>query len=407
MKDPVSSKMARPGAPGPAARRDGPDPWLLLAVLLLTAGGLVMVYSASAVKAGADLHDQFYFLRRQLLAAGIGLGALVLGLRLGARGAERLAYPVLALTVVSLLLVLIPGVGAAAGGARRWIGLGPFHFQPAELAKVALVLYLARSLSRKQSQMKVFSVGFLPHLLVTGLLAGLCLLQRDFGTGVVLGLVLFAMLFAAGAKVSYLLGAALLAVPVAWKAIAGTPYRMERIQAFLDPFRHKGGAGWQMVESLLGIGSGGWLGQGLGQGKAKLFYLPGAHTDFIAAVVAEEVGLAGVALLLLLYGVFTWRGFRAAFRASDAFGCYAALGIVALIASQALINLSVVFVLLPTKGLTLPFVSYGGSSLITLLGASGLLLAISSGRGGFLLRPDPAARRGTGPALRPSAEVAR
>jgi cell division protein FtsW len=404
MKDPVSSRMAHSPAPSPG--RSGLDPWLLGAVLLLTAGGLVMVYSASAVKAGAELHDPFYFLERQLLAAGVGLGALLLALRLGPRGAEKLAPAVLVLTVASLLLVLVPGIGTAAGGARRWIGLGPFHFQPAELAKVALVLWLARSLSRKQSQMRVFSVGFLPHLAVAALLTGLCLLQRDFGTGVVLGLVLFSLLFAAGAKVSYLVAAALLAVPVAWKVIAGTPYRMERIQAFLDPFRHKGGAGWQMVESLLGIGSGGWLGQGLGQGKAKLFYLPAAHTDFIAAVVAEEVGLAGVALLLVLYGVVTWRGFRAAFRAADAFGCYAALGITVLVAAQALINLSVVFVLLPTKGLTLPFVSYGGSSLITLLGASGLLLSISSGRGGFLGRGTSAVRTGAG-ALRPGPEGAR
>jgi cell division protein FtsW len=372
------------------------DPLLLLAVLGLTAGGLVMVYSASAVKAGAELHDQFYFLKRQLVAAGLGLGLMLLALRAGARGAERLAYAVLGLAVVALLLVLVPGVGRVAGGARRWLNLGVVSFQPAELAKLALVLYLARSLSRKQGKMRLFSIGFLPHLLVAGLLMGLCLLQRDFGTGVVLGLVLFALLFAAGTPVGYLAGAALLAAPVAWRAIAGTPYRLERIRAFLDPFQHRQGIGWQMVESLLGIGNGGWLGQGLGQGKGKLFYLPAAHTDFIAAVVAEEVGLLGIGLLLLLYALLAWRGLRAAWRAPDAFSCYAALGITVLVTSQALINLSVVFVLLPTKGLTLPFVSYGGSSLMTLLGASGLLLAISGGRGGFLTRGSAAVRVGAG-----------
>jgi len=388
-------------------RPRGLDLWLATAVLLLTAGGLVMVYSASAVKAGAELHDQFYFLKRQLLAAGLGMGTLLLGLRLGARGAEKLAYLLLGATVLALLLVLVPGVGRVAGGARRWINLGLFSFQPAELAKVALVLYLARSLAKKQEKMKLFSIGLLPHLLVTLLLVGLCLLQRDFGTGVVLALVLFAMLFAAGAKVSYLLLALLLAVPVAWRVVAGTPYRMQRIQAFLDPFQHKEGAGWQMVESLLGIGNGGWLGQGLGQGKGKLFYLPAAHTDFIAAVVAEEVGLIGIALLLLLYGIVAWRGFRAALRATDPFACYAALGLTVLITAQALINLSVVFVLLPTKGLTLPFVSYGGSSLITLLGAAGLLLALSGDRGGFLAR-SAAPRRSAGTTgLRPSAQGAR
>jgi cell division protein FtsW len=386
--------MAR--APETARTSSRPDAWLAAAVLLLTAAGLVMVYSASAVTADARLHDQFYFLKRQLVAAGLGLGLLLLAVRLGARGAERLAYPLLALTALAMVLVLVPGIGRMAGGARRWIDLGLFRFQPSELAKVALVLYLARSLSRKQERMKLFSIGLLPHLLVAGAFMALSLLQRDFGTAVVLALVLFALLFAAGARVSYLLGALLLSLPVAWKLVAGTPYRLERIRAFLDPFQHREGAGFQMVESLLGIGSGGWLGQGLGQGKSKLFYLPAAHTDFIGAVVAEEVGLLGLALLLLLYGLLAWRGFRAAFRAPDALGCYAALGLTVLITAQALINLSVVLVLLPTKGLTLPFVSYGGSSLITLLAGSGVLLAISSGRGGFLKSPVQAVRVGPG-----------
>jgi len=369
----------------PGAR--GIDPWLLGTVLLLTAAGLVMVYSASSVRAGTELHDQFYFLRRQLVAAGAGVGVMLLALAMGARGAEKLTPLVLGTAVAALVLVLVPGIGTVAGGARRWMALGPVRFQPAELAKVALVLYLARSLARKQSRLRLFSVGLLPHLLVGGLLVGLCLLERDLGTGVILALILFAMLFAAGARLGGLLAAALLALPVAWMAVAGTPYRMQRVQAFLDPFQHRGGAGFQMVESLLGIGSGGFLGQGLGQGKAKLFYLPAAHTDFIAAVIAEETGLLGVTLLLLLYGVFTWRGLRAAARAPGGFARHAALGITILVASQALVNLSVVFVLLPTKGLTLPFVSYGGSSLVTLLGASGLLLAISSsGRGVFLAR---------------------
>jgi cell division protein FtsW len=387
--------MARSEAqrPVPAGPLDG---WLLAAVLLLTAVGLVMVYSASAVTAGMRLGDAAFFLKRQAIAAGLGLCLLLVGLRLGARGAGKLAYPLLGLTVLAMLAVLVPGVGKVAGGARRWIDLGLFRFQPAELAKVTLALYLALSLSRKQQRMRLFSIGLLPHLLVAGLLMALSLLQRDFGSAVMLGVLLFAVLFAAGARLSYLVGAMLLALPIAWKAIAGTPYRLQRIQAFLDPFQHRDGAGFQMVESLLGIGSGGWAGRGLGQGTSRLFYLPAAHTDFIGAVVAEETGLLGVGLLLLLYGLFAWRGFRAAFRAPDAFSCYAATGITVLVTAQALVNLSVVFVLLPTKGLTLPFVSYGGSSLLTLLGASGLLLAISSGRGGFLQEPLPAVR--TGPA---------
>jgi cell division protein FtsW len=379
--------VRRPPPPEPPV-----DGLLLAAVLILTALGLVMVYSASAVTAEARVRDQFFFLKRQLVAAGVGLGLLLAMLRLGYRRLELLAVPFLLLTVLLLLAVLVPGVGRSAGGARRWIDLGLVSFQPAEAAKVALVLYLARSLARKRDKVRIFSIGFLPHVLVTGLLVALVLAERDLGTGVVLLTLLFVMLFAGGARVSYLLGAVLLAVPIGWKLIAGTPYRMQRILAFLDPWQHREGAGFQIVESLLGIGNGGWAGQGLGDGKGKLFYLPAAHTDFIAAVVAEEAGLIGVAAVLALYGIVVWRGLRATFNASDAFGCFVALGATTLIAVQALINLAVVFGLLPTKGLTLPFVSYGGSSLMMLLAASGMLLSVSAGKGGFLRRPTPRAR---------------
>jgi cell division protein FtsW len=305
-----------------------------------------------------------------------------------------------------LVAVLIPGVGRVAGGARRWIPLVVVNFQPAELAKVALVLYLAQSLARKRDKVRMFSIGFLPHVLITLLLVGLCLAERDMGTGVIMLLVLFTMLFAAGARISWLVGAVLLAIPVGWRLIAGTPYRMERWLAYLDPWGHRDGAGFQLVESLLGIGNGGWIGQGLGQGKGKLFYLPAAHTDFIAAVIAEEVGLVGMSLLVLLFALLVWRGFRATALAPDPFGCYLALGLTTLIGSQALVNLSVVLGLLPTKGLTLPFVSYGGSSLFTMLAGAGVLLAVSTERGGFLSRAPGAVRVGAAaPRLRsPRAE---
>jgi cell division protein FtsW len=360
------------------------DPWLLAAVLLLTGLGLVMVYSASAVTAEARVHDQFYYLKRQLVASGVGLALLLAFLKLGYRRLERLAVPLLLAVTVALVLVLVPGIGKVAGGARRWIDLGFIRFQPAEAAKVALVLYLARSLARKKERMRMFSVGFLPHLAVTVALVGLVLAEKDLGTAVILFAVLFVMLFAGGVKIVYLLGAVVLAVPIAWKLIAGTPYRMQRITAFLDPWQHRDGIGFQIVESLLGIGNGGWLGQGLGEGKGKLFYLPAAHTDFIAAVIAEEIGLLGMSFLVLLFAVLVWRGFRATALAPDPFGCYLALGLTTLMGSQALVNLAVVLGLLPTKGLTLPFVSYGGSSLMTMLAAAGMLLSVSGGQGGFL-----------------------
>ncbi len=362
-----------------------PFDWLLLLVLLvLAAGGAVMVYSASAIQASRQMGDEFYFLKRQGVAFAIGLSLLLVALKMGYRRMAAWAYPLLAFTFLTLILVLVPGIGRVAGGARRWINLGIVNFQPAELAKVVLVLYLAHSLSRKRDKVKLFSIGFLPHLLVTGGMVVLCLAEKDMGTGVIMLLVLFTMLFAAGARVSYLVGAVLLMLPIGWKLVTGTKYRMERWLAYLDPWGHRDGAGFQLVESLLGIGNGGWLGQGLGQGKGKLFYLPAAHTDFIAAVIAEEAGLLGIAVLLLLYAVVVWRGLRASLRAAEPFGAYLALGLATLFGSQALLNLAVVFGLLSTKGLTLPLVSYGGSSLMTLMGAAGLLLSVSGDRGGFL-----------------------
>jgi cell division protein FtsW len=369
------------------------DGLLLAAVLGLVVVGAVMVYSASAIPAGQSGrlgHDEFYYLKRQLLAAAIGLGLLAAALKLGHRKVGALAYPLLAGTTA--LLLLVPLVGKTAGGAQRWLPLGPVQFQPAEAAKVALVLYLARSLARKQDRIRLFSIGLLPHLLVTGALVGLCLWQSDLGTGVILFLVLFAMLFAAGARVSYLLLAGIAATPVAWHLVKSTPYRYARVVAFLDPERYRSGPGFQLWESLLGTANGGFLGQGLGQGKGKLFYLPAAHTDFIAAVIAEEAGLLGVLLLVALFALLVWRGLRAALNASEPFGCYAALGMTTLIGAQALVNLAVVFGLLPTKGLTLPFVSYGGSSLLTLLAGAGVLLSVSGERGGFLRRPVSAVR---------------
>jgi cell division protein FtsW len=389
----------RDGTPDAAPAFDG---LLLAAVLGLTALGAVMVYSASAVVAADRLGNQFHFLQRQLVAAGIGLALLLAALKLGHQRVALLAYPLLGATVVLMVLVAIPGLGRQAGGAQRWLDLGLFRFQPSEAAKVVLVLYLARSLARKRDKVRMFSIGVLPHLLVTALLVGLCLAQRDLGSGVILFLILFAMLFAAGAKISILVAAVIAALPVAWHVVKSTPYRYARIVAWLDPEAHRHGAGYQLWESLVGSASGGWLGQGLGEGKGKLFYLPAAPTDFIAAVIAEETGLLGVLLLLSLYAIVVWRGVRATLNASDAFGCYAALGITTLVGAQALVNLAVVFGLLPTKGLTLPFVSYGGSSLLTLLAAAGVLLSVSGDRGGYLRRGVQAVRVGP-PA---SAEVA-
>ncbi len=359
-------------------RRPSYDPLLLAAVLGLVGFGLVMVYSASAITAQDKLGDSFYFLKRQATAAGIGLLAMAVAMKVGYRRMARLAYPLLIITVLLLIAVVIPGLGTAAGGAKRWLRVPGISLQPAEIAKVVWVIYLAYSLAKKREKVKSFSIGFVPHLGVAALLVLLCMLEPDFGSSVALVFLMFVMLFAAGAKLSYIVGMVLAAIPFAYVAIASSPYRMKRITAFLDPWANRQGSGYQVAESLMSIGSGGLTGLGLGDGRQKLFFLPEAHTDFIFAIIGEELGLLGVALLIALYAIVIWRGLRAALNATEAFGTYLGLGIVSLIAFQACVNMAVAMGVVPTKGLTLPFISYGGSSLIMLMGAAGLLLSISA-----------------------------
>ncbi|WP_141590721.1 MULTISPECIES: putative lipid II flippase FtsW [unclassified Myxococcus] len=368
--------MKNPSPPSSALVRF--DPVLLCAVLGLVSFGLVMVYSASAVLAQDKLGDSLYFLKRQLVAAGLGLVAMAVAMKIGWRRLARWAYPLLLAAIVLLVLVNIPGIGSTAGGARRWIRLPGFGLQPAEVAKFAWVVYLSYSLAKKREKVAKFSVGFVPHLALCGILVLLCMMQPDFGSSVLLVFMLFVLLFAAGAKLSYLVGMVLLALPLAYVAIASSPYRMKRILAFMDPWAHRHDVGYQVAESLMSIGSGGVVGLGLGDGRQKLFFLPEAHTDFIFSIIAEETGLIGVGLLVVLYGVVLWRGVRASLAAGETFGTYLGLGISSIIAFQAAVNMCVAMGLLPTKGLTLPFVSYGGSSLVVLMGAAGVLLSLSA-----------------------------
>ncbi|GEL70796.1 MULTISPECIES: putative lipid II flippase FtsW [Myxococcus] len=368
--------MKTPSPPSSALVRF--DPVLLCAVLGLVSFGLVMVYSASAVLAQDKLGDSLYFLKRQLVAAGLGLVAMAVAMKVGWRRLARWAYPLLLAAIVLLVLVNIPGIGSTAGGARRWIRLPGFGLQPAEVAKFAWVVYLSYSLAKKREKVAKFSVGFVPHLALCGILVLLCMMQPDFGSSVLLVFMLFVLLFAAGAKLSYLVGMVLLALPLAYVAIASSPYRMKRILAFMDPWAHRHDVGYQVAESLMSIGSGGVVGLGLGDGRQKLFFLPEAHTDFIFSIIAEETGLIGVGLLVVLYGVVLWRGVRASLAAGETFGTYLGLGISSIIAFQAAVNMCVAMGLLPTKGLTLPFVSYGGSSLVVLMGAAGVLLSLSA-----------------------------
>jgi len=344
--------------------------------------GLVMVFSASGVVAGNRFHDPIYYLKRQMAWLAFGFLLLHAASRTDYTVWQRLVPPILAVTVVLLALVLIPGLGTVVKGARRWLRLGPVSIQPAEMVKLVAVLYLAAYLTRKEGKMDAFVTGLLPPLLVVGLLAGLVVLEPDLGTVVVVGLVTLALLFLGGARLSHLSGLALAALPVVGLLIWRSPYRMQRLMTFLDPWKDPTGAGFQVNQSFLAFGSGGLLGVGLGEGKQKLFFLPEAHTDFVLALVGEEVGLLGTSFIMLLYAVLVVKGFQIANRARAPFGRHLALGITLLIGFQALINAGVVTGMLPTKGLTLPLVSYGGSSLIVSLLAIGILLSISRDRQG-------------------------
>jgi cell division protein FtsW len=366
---PLDAKAAAGGATA------GVDAVLAATVIALVGFGVVMVYSASAVQATVQYHDPQFFLKRQSAYAVAALLLTWMTSRFDYHRLYRLTYPVLVVVGV-LLLMCVVGFGHSGGGAARWLSIGPVHVQPAEMAKVALVIWLAYSLAKKAEKVKTFSVGFLPHLIVAGVYMLLCLKQPDFGSAVVLLLLTFTMLFLAGAKVGYILGASILGSFLGAIAIRFREYRYERYLAWLHMDEHRQDLAYQPFQSVMSFGSGGTTGLGLGRGLQTL-YLPEAHTDFVAAVVGEELGFLGVAALCGAYLLLVGRGVRAALRAPDDFGAYLAFGISTMFGVQALVNLCVALAILPTKGLTLPFVSFGGSSLIMNAIAAGILLSVS------------------------------
>jgi cell division protein FtsW len=357
-------------------RASGPvDPVLAAVVVALVGFGVVMVYSASAVQATVQYHDPQFFLKRQAAYAVAALAALWVSSRIDYHRLYKLTYPLLALVGVLLLLCVI-GFGHSGGGAARWLSIGPVHVQPAEMAKVSLVIWLAYSLAKKADKIKTFTVGFLPHLIVAGVYMLLCLKQPDFGSAVVLLMLTFTMLFIAGAKVGYILGASILGGAFGAAAIRFREYRYERYLAWLHMDEHRQDLAYQPFQSVMSFGSGGPTGLGIGRGLQTL-YLPEAHTDFVAAIIGEELGFLGVAALCGAYLLLVARGVRAALRAPDDFGSFLAFGLSTMFGVQALVNLAVALAVLPTKGLTLPFVSFGGSSLLMNAIAAGVLLNIS------------------------------
>lgn len=364
----------------PGRQRVAADHMLLFVTLTLALTGLVMVFSASAIVAGNRFQDPQFFLKRQIAWLGFGFLLMHLTSRVDYTLWKKLAIPILGCMVVLLVMVLVPSLGVAAKGARRWLRVGPISVQPAEMAKLVAVIYLAMYLAKKGDKLAVFRSGLLPVLILIGLLSGLILLEPDLGTVVVIGLVTVGVLFLGGARISHLVGLGFCAIPAVLLLVLGSGYRRQRLMSFLAPWKDASDSGFQITQSFLAFGSGGPFGVGLGEGKQKLFFLPEAHTDFVLALVGEELGLAGTATVILLFAVFVWRGFQIAARARVPFGKYLGMGITLLIGVQALVNASVVTGLLPTKGLTLPFVSYGGSSLVVCFIGVGMLLSISRDR---------------------------
>ncbi|OGW38721.1 MAG: cell division protein FtsW [Nitrospirae bacterium GWD2_57_9] len=355
------------------------DKTLLFAVLALIAVSVVMVYSSSSVVALRAYEDPAFFMKRQLLWALVGLGVMAAAMRMDHRllDDQRVVVTLLVLALVLLVATLVPGIGREVNGSRRWLRLGMLSFQPSEFAKLALVIYLSYVIAKKGPKIRDFMNGMVPAYVVTGVFLLLAIRQPDFGAAVTLAMIACILLFAGGANVLHLAGTALVALPAVYFAVAHKAYRLRRIVAFLDPWSDPQGAGHQIIQSFLAFGSGGVFGRGLGEGRQKLLFLPERHSDFIYAVIGEELGLIGALIVLLFFLLILWRGVRIAISSGDLFTRLLALGITLLICFQGMINMAVVTGLVPTKGIALPLVSYGGSSLVITMAALGVLLSMS------------------------------
>ena len=359
----------------------GYDWGIFIAVTFLISIGTLMVYSTSSVFALEKFGDPNYFLKRHAVYLAIGLLFMFSLMKINYVYLRKIVYPAYIFGLLLLALVLIPGIGKEVSGARRWLELGSWTFQPSEIAKFALVLYLAHSLTKKRDKVDSFVVGFLSHLLFAGIYIVLVLLEPDFGMSVTLVIVLFGMLFIGDVKLKFLVPLGVSSVFILAFAVITEGYRMKRVVSFLDPWKDPLGSGYQAIQSFVALGMGGFTGTGLGNSTQKLFFLPQAHTDFIFSIIGEELGFIGVLIVIIGFAFLLIRSLRAAIRAKDLFGCYLVFGCVLLITFQAGINMAVAVGLFPTKGLTLPLISYGGTSLVTNLAAMGLILSVSkSGR---------------------------
>jgi cell division protein FtsW len=353
------------------------DRWLLSVTVILVGLGIVMIYSASAIRAQERFGDPMFFLKKQAIWAALGLLAMAWAATWDLKRFQRVTPILLLAALLLLLLVLIPGVGIKINGARRWLRLFGLSFQPGEFAKLAVVLFLASYFARRQDRLHSFVDGLLPPLVMTGIMAGLIILQPNFGTAVILLLTAALMLYVGHARVSHLLGTAAVALPSLLVLMWMSAHGRARLLALWRPSQVSSRATYQLDQSFYALGPGGWLGLGLGNSMQKLFFLPEPHNDFIFAIVGEELGFVGGLAVVLLFAVFLWRGARTAMRASDPYAGYLAMGVTGLIVGQAVVNMAVVSGLVPTTGVPLPFLSFGGSSLVIMLFAVGILLNVS------------------------------
>lgn len=358
------------------ARKLQSDKWLFLATLALVCASVVMVYSASAVLALERYQQPYMFVTKQVMWVLLGVAVMSIIMRIDYRTYrnERLIWTFLAIATVLLIAVLF---SRPVNGTRRWFAVGGFGIQPSELAKLAAILFTAIMLERRMHRVNEIGYALLPIAIITAVLVGLILLEPDFGTAVSLLAVTGLMIFAAGLSYRYLAGAVLLSLPALYVILMSADYRRRRMLIFLDPWSDPLGDGFQIIQSLIAVGTGGLFGRGLMAGVQKLFYLPEPHTDFIYAVIGEELGLVGATVILMCFCIIAWRGLRASMLAPDSFGAFLALGLTLMVVVQAFVNMSVVLGLMPTKGMPLPLVSHGGSSLLVNLLALGVLLNIS------------------------------
>jgi len=345
------------------------DPWLFSGACCLTGLGLVIVYSAGAWLGKTQHGSWEYFLLRQGSFLALGLLTLLLTSRIDYRVLRRFAPKLMLLAMCALVLVLF--IGQDINGARRWIRLGPISLQPSEPAKLALTMFLAATLARQGERVRTFTTGFLPVTIAASLTMLLVLLERDLGTTILMGGLTLTMLFVAGTRLTYVAAAIMIAAPIVWYQIVGVEFRRARLEEFMSS------DGYQVQQSLIAIGSGGWFGLGLGNGRQKLGHLPENHTDFVLAAIGEELGLVGIAAVIVLFSLLVWRGLVIARNAPDRFGTYLASGLSTLFGLQTIVNVAVVLEIVPAKGITLPFLSYGGSSLLTSMLAAGVLLSVS------------------------------